>query len=124
MGIDLVSRFGRNPEMAAAIAVQSTEHSLVLDDLLQFRHHRQARFLLRQLRVIDLAGGIVEDHNQVIPAFVLEPLMTTPIDVQQHGWQRTPWPALAMHSAFALARDESGSLQRRLYPGVTQITQV
>jgi hypothetical protein len=37
-----------------------------------------------QLRVVDLAGGVVEDHGQVVPALVLKPLVLAAIDVQQH----------------------------------------
>ena len=72
VGIDLASRFGVSQEMAAVIAVQGTENALALDDFLQSHHHRERRFFLDELRVIDLAGGIVQDDDQVIPTFVLE----------------------------------------------------
>ena len=86
--IDLASSLRRVPEMAAAIAVQGTEHSVLGNHFLQPSHHRQRRFFLAQLCVIDLAGGVIQDHDQVIPAFVLEPLMMATIDVQQHARQR------------------------------------
>jgi hypothetical protein len=81
MGIDFASGFGREPEMAAPIAIQRAEGSFALDYLFQPRHHRQRRFFFRELRVVDLAGGIIQDHNQVVPALILEPLMTAAIDV-------------------------------------------
>src|SRR5262250_2956234 len=96
--------------MAAAIAVQSTEDSLALNHFLQPSHHRQRRFLFGQLCVVDLAGGIVQDHDPVIPAFVLEPLMMAPVDVQQHARQGTPRPALAMGTVLALPRHQSPPL--------------
>jgi hypothetical protein len=59
MGIDFASGFGREPEMAAPIAIQRAEGSFALDYLFQPRHHRQRRFFFRELRVVDLAGGII-----------------------------------------------------------------
>ncbi len=53
---------GRHPEMAAAIAVQGAEQTVFRDDRSQSGHHRRRRFLLHQLRMVDLAGGIVEDE--------------------------------------------------------------
>jgi hypothetical protein len=106
--------------MTAAIAVQSAKNTLAFDHFLQPSHHRQRGFFLAQLRVVDLAGGIIQDHDQVIPAFVLEPLVPAPVDVQQHPWQGTPPPALAMCAALALTCDQPRPLQDRLHPGVTQ----
>src|SRR5215472_7093501 len=121
VGIDLASRLRGEPEMAAAIAVQSTENALALDDFLQPRHHRERRFFLGELRVVNLAGGIVQDHNQVIPAFVLKPLVMATVDVQQHAWQWTALPPLAMHPAFAGPCYQPSSLQRGFHPRVAQI---
>ncbi len=56
--------------MAAAVAIQGAKHALPRDHFLQPRHHRQRGFFFHQLRVIDLAGGIVENHQQVVPALV------------------------------------------------------
>jgi len=39
---------------------------------------------------IHLAGGVVQSHDQVIPEFILKPLMAAGVDMQQHPWQRTP----------------------------------
>ncbi len=89
--------------MAAAVAIQGAKHALPRDHCLQPRHHRQRGFFFHQLRVIDLAGGIVENHQQVVPALVLEPAMPAAIDVQQQ-----------------LPRHQSRSRQRQLDPGVTQ----
>ncbi len=106
--------------MAAAVAIQGAKHALPRDHFLQPRHHRQRGFFFHQLRVIDLAGGIVENHQQVVPALVLEPAMPAAIDVQQHPRQRPALAPLAMHSPLALPRHQSRSLQRQLDPGVTQ----
>jgi hypothetical protein len=47
--------------------------------------------------------------------------MMAAVDVQQHAWQGTPRPALAMCAALALARYQARPLQDGLHPGVTQI---
>jgi hypothetical protein len=87
--------------MAAAVAIQGAEHAFALDYFLQSCHHGQHRFFFHQLRVIDLAAGIIQNDNQVLPALILEPAMPAAIDVQQHSWQRTPRSAFAMHPAWA-----------------------
>jgi hypothetical protein len=67
--------------MAGAMTVQDTENLLSLDDLAERSQHRDRVFLFDQLRVINLAGRIVEDHQQVIPAIILKPAVPTAIDV-------------------------------------------
>src|SRR5215471_15179358 len=106
--------------MAAPIAVQSAEQALALDYLAQRRQYRDTRLFFHQLRVVDLAAGIVEDHHQVIPALVLKPAMAAPLDVQQHPWQGSAWPALAMPPALAPPLHQPCPLQRCLHPRVTQ----
>src|SRR5437588_9284118 len=126
--VDSPSRLGGEPEMAAAIAVKGAEYAFALDYFLQPSHHGHGRFLLRELRVIDLAGGIVQNHDQVIPALVLEPLVMTAVDMQQHAGQRPPWApacdappaASAAPPAPTLARPPSPSCNsarsRALHP--------
>src|SRR5437660_668919 len=70
MAIDFPSHLRRQPEMAAPVAVQRAEHAFAFDHFLQPCHHRHRRLFLHQLRVINLAGGIVQNHDQVIPALV------------------------------------------------------
>src|SRR5438045_5498000 len=106
--------------MAAPVAVQGAEYAFALDYFLQSCHHGQRRFLFHQLRVIDLAAGIVQNDNQVIPALILEPAMPAAIDVQQHTWQRAPRSAFAMHPALPPALYQPGSLQGQFHPGVAQ----
>ena len=43
------------------------------------------KFLMDQLRVIDLTGGIIQNHNQIQLPFILKPSMLATIDVQQHA---------------------------------------
>src|SRR6185312_6695955 len=78
-------------------------------------HHRRRRFLLHQLRVVNLACGIVENHDQVVPALILKPLVPAAVDMQQHPRQRPP---------LAPSRHQARSLQRLLHPGVTQLDPV
>src|SRR6266536_1745379 len=106
--------------MAAPVAVQGAEHAFALDYFLQSCHHGQRRFFFHQLRVIDLAAGIVQNDNQVIPALILEPAMPAAIDVQQHTRQRTPRSSFAMHSALAPPLYQPGSLQGQFHPGVAE----
>lgn len=73
MGIDLAASLEREPKMRAPVTIQSAEQALRLDHFFERSHHRQGRFLFHQLRVVDLVVGVVEDHNQVIPTFILEP---------------------------------------------------
>ena len=107
----------RVPEVAGTIAVQRAEQAVAFDHLAQRCHHRPRRFFLHQLRVVDLAGGIVEQHQQVIPALILKPTVPAAIDVHEHVRQRPPWPSLAVHAPFAPALHQPGSLRRRLHPG-------
>src|SRR5437016_6465861 len=93
MWVHFAAHLGSEPEMAAAVAIQGAKHALPRDHCLQPRHHRQRGFFFHQLRVIDLAGGVVENHQQVVPALVLEPAMPAAIEVVRYrvckaGWKR------------------------------------
>src|SRR5262249_32862925 len=118
MGIDFPSRFPREPEMAAPIAIPRTEHSLAFDPFLPPRHDGKAKLFLAELRVVDLAGGSVQNYDPVIPALVLKPRRTTVVDVQPHARQG---PALAMPPAFSGPRHSARPLECCLDPGVAQI---
>ena len=96
--------------MGSAVGIKRTEEPLLFDHCAQTCHDRVGRFLRCQLRIIDLAGGIVQNHNQVVPALILEPLMFAAINVQHHTWQRTPLASLAMHPALGLALHQTGYL--------------
>src|SRR5207244_1582454 len=110
--------------MAASVAIQGAKYPLALDDFFQSRHHRDRRFFFHQLRVIDLAAGIIQNDDQVIPALILEPAMPAAIDVQQHTRQRTPRSAFAMHPAFAPPFYQPGSLQAQFHSCVAQFNLV
>jgi hypothetical protein len=58
------------------------ETYLGLNPLPQGRHYRPRGSLLRQRRVVDLAGGVVHNHQQAVPAVVLEPPVSQPPDLQ------------------------------------------
>src|SRR5580765_3072481 len=120
MAVHLAAHLRRQPEMATTIAVQRAEHALALDHFPQSRHHRRRRFLFHQLGVVNLAGGVVQNHDQVVPAFILKPLVPAAVDVQQHPRQRPPLAPLAMRPTLASSRHQSRSLQRLLHPGVTK----
>ena len=106
--------------MGSAVGIERTEQPLLFNHCPQPGHHGGGRFLLGQLRIVDLAGGVVQDHDQVVPALILKPLMIAAVDVQHHPRQRTPLTPLAMHAAPGLALHQTGSLQRLLHPRVAQ----
>src|SRR5215469_9688480 len=85
--------------MAATVTVQGAKQTLSFDHCPQPHPHRRRRFFLHQLCVIDLAPGIIQNDDPVIPALILEPAMPATADVQQQAGQRSPLPPPAMHSA-------------------------
>jgi len=119
-----IHRFARlagHEEVAAAIAIEGAEQALLLDHLLQRCHDRSRRFFFDQLRIVDLAGGVVEKDNQVVIAVILKPAMRAAINVQQHARQRPARPPAAMRSALAFSRHQSGALQRLLDPAIAEL---
>ncbi len=123
--VHLLAGLRRHEEVAPPVAVQGAEQPLGFDHFPQPRHHRPGRFLLHQLRVVDLAGGVVQDHDQVVPPLVAEPLVLAAVDVQQHARQRPPLSPSPMLSAPPVRlATRPGSLQRLLHPGVAQLDAV
>jgi hypothetical protein len=61
---------------------------LSLDHLAERRQDGHGRFFFHQLRVLDLAGGVVQNHQQVVSPLILKPGGRTPIQMQQHPRQR------------------------------------
>src|SRR5579863_3740345 len=106
--------------MGSTVGIERTEQPLLFNHCPQPGHHREGRFLRRQLRVIDIAGGVVQDHDQVMLAFILKPVVFAAIDVQHHPRQRTPLTPLAMNPAPSLALHQARGLQRLLHPRVAQ----
>jgi len=94
-----------------AKAVERAENPLPLDHFPQRSHHRHSRFFLHRLRIINLAGGVVQNDRQVLPAVVLKPLLPAAIDVQQHSRQRSPLPPPPIHPALAFPTHRPCSLQ-------------
>ena len=91
MLVHLLARLGCDEEVAATVAVQRTEQALGLNHFAQARHDRSRRFFLHQLRVVDLTGGIIENHDQVVPALIPKPPMFAAVNVQQHARHRPPF---------------------------------
>ena len=52
-------------EMAGPITVKRTEQTSLLNDFTQSDHDGSSRFGLHQLGVVDLTGGVIENHDQV-----------------------------------------------------------
>src|SRR3954451_17833718 len=116
--IDLPTTLRRKPEMGSAVGIERTEQPVLFNHRAQPGHHCGGCFLRRQLRIIDLTGGIVQDPDQAAPTFVLKPLMLAAVDVQHHPRKRTPFTPLAVHTALGLALYQTGCLQSLLHPRV------
>jgi hypothetical protein len=66
------------------------------------RHPKAATHAPRcTLRVVDLAAGVVQNHDQVIPALVLKPLMPAAINMQQQAGQGRRARRRRCHAAFS-----------------------
>ena len=124
MLVYLLAGLRRHKEVTPSITVQRAEQTPAFDHFPQPRHHRPRGFFLHQLRIVNPVSGIVQDHNQVVPALVSEPLVFAPVNVQQHARQ---WPSLSpppVFASLAATRHQPGSLQCFLHPGVAQMDSV
>ncbi len=63
---------------------KAPEHAPFLDHFAQRRHYRVRAFLFHQLRIVDLAGRIIQNDHEVAPALVLKPGVPAPV-MQQHA---------------------------------------
>src|ERR1043165_1661229 len=88
--IDWLAGLGCTKEMAGSIAIEGGEPALGFHDVPNAGHNCPGRLLIHQLCIVDLAGGIVQNHDQVELTFILKPTMLAAIDVQQHPRNRTP----------------------------------
>src|SRR6202140_5399870 len=113
-----LSFFRRQPEVAAAIAIQSAENTALLDHGAQCRQRGGRGLLLHQLRIVDLAGGVIENYQQVLPLLSAQPAVRAGIDVQQHAGHRPPLALAPMRPAFARAEHQARTLQQTLDAGV------
>ena len=101
--IHLFPFFHRHKKAVPPVAVQGAKYAPRFDHLAQAGHHRSRRFLLHQLCVVDLTGGVIQNHDQVIPPPVVQPAMLASIDVQQHPRHRPPRPSADAAHACAAA---------------------
>ena len=114
--IDLLLGFGRVEEMTCPIAIQGTEQPHTFDGIAQSRHHRLRAFVSDQLGVVNLAGSVIQDHQQIQPSVILKPLMMTAIDMQQHARNRPAWSAFPVRFAIPALLDQTRTLQQVLHP--------
>ena len=73
--VHFAARLRRQPEIAPPIAVWRAEPAFALDYFPQRRQHRPVHIFFQQLRVVDLARGIIQNDDQVVPTLVLKPAM-------------------------------------------------
>jgi hypothetical protein len=64
---------------------------------------------------------VIENHDQVVPALILKPLVAAAIDVQQHAWYGPPFTPFSVHAPLAFPRHQPSSVQSLLDPGVTEL---
>src|SRR4029077_8564902 len=107
-------------EMAGPIAVERTESTFALDHLAQGGHDRGGRFLFDELCIVDLAGRVIQNYQQIVATIILKPSVRTAIQVQQHPGQGSACPTTSMHSSFPTFVHQSGHLESALHPGVAQ----
>jgi hypothetical protein len=67
-----------------------------------------------------LAAGVEQNHDQVVPAFVLKPLLAATVDVQLHRRQRPPWAPFAMHPTLASPRYQPSTLEHAFLPSYSR----
>jgi hypothetical protein len=91
---------------------------LVFDHFLQPCQHRNARFLLHQLRVVDLAVGVIQNHQQVIPALVLKPAMLAAEKLQEEHQVEISysWVKGLLQGAGMVAKGRKRGVHRKLRP--------
>src|SRR5215831_14967851 len=106
--------------MAGSIAVKGTEQSLPLNDIAQRGHHRPRGFVFDQLGVVNLTGGVIQNHQQIQPSVILKPLMMAAINVEQHAGNRPTWPAFAVGLSIATLVHQTRTLQQGFHPRVAQ----
>jgi len=75
-------------------------------------------------RVIDLAGGVVQNHDQVMLTIIIQPLMRAPVNMQNHPRHGPAWTPSAVRPTLVSFGHQAGSLQGFLYQGVAQLDRV
>src|ERR1700756_1843518 len=116
--IHLAASLRRHKEMTGPIAVQGAEYALLLDHLPHRRHQRARTLFIYQLRVIDLAGSVVQDGDQIVVPPIPKPGVLAGVDVQHHPRQWPARPPPPVLPSPPLLAHQPSSLQRLLYPGV------
>src|SRR5271170_1800730 len=106
--------------MAAPVAIQGAEQSLLLEPLSPSGHHCLRRFLLHHLRVVNLTGAIIQNHDQIVPALLSQPTVPAAVDVQPHPRQGSARSSFAVRSALAPTRHHPRSLQNPFHPAVAE----
>src|SRR5215472_14670026 len=110
--------FGVRKKWLARSLYRHENHPFVSHDVSDGGHDRAGGFLIDQLRVVDFAGRIVQDHDQVQLPFILKPTVLAAVNVQQHAWNRSARPPAPMWTAFAPDRNQPRSLKRILHPRI------
>jgi hypothetical protein len=110
--------------MAAAIGIEAARQTVLRDHLVQRAQGRVRALFGDQKGRIDLAGGIVQRHDQVERRLAVQPFVPRTILMQHHAAQRPARPLAAMGSAPRCRGQKTLAVQKRLGPGVAPIKAV
>ena len=121
---DLLAGCGRVEVVAAAVGVERAEQAVRRDHLAQRAKRRSGAFLLDQQHRVNLAGRVVERHDQVDRRAAFDPCVTRAVLMQHHAPQRTPRPLLAVGAALLRPLHQTGRMQRELGHRVTELVVV
>src|SRR5262247_1820866 len=123
-GIDPLAGLRCPEEVTGTVTIERGEPTLGMDHMSDRRHYGSRRFLLDQLRVINLTGGVVQNDNQIQLPLVLKPSMLAAVDVEQHPRNRPTRPTPPVRAALPSCGDQTRRLQRLLHPRVAIVDAV
>ena len=115
--VDVAARLLCIPIVRASVRVQGTEEPMRLDALPQAAQAAQGPFFLDEEGGVDLAGSIIERHDQ-IPLTAGHPFMGGAVLVQHHARQGFTGMLFAMRPASRRAGHMPRRLQGFLRPAI------
>jgi hypothetical protein len=117
----LAAAFRREEIMAAPVGVERAEQTVPRHHLTQAAKTRRGALLIHQEGRIELAGGVLHRHHQVVAArHAGQPGVRRGILMQHHSHHRTARPLLAMRRARRRPLQQAGAMQVQLGHRVTQ----
>ena len=118
IAVDLAAGLGGEKVMPAAVGIEAHRQAMLAEHLLQRPESRGRAFLLDQKRRIDLAGRVIERHDQIEQRLALEPGVARAVLMQHHPRQRTTLALPPMRSLARRLPNHALPLKMQLGPGV------